>query len=187
MEQEPKPTISDVARTIAEGSPNDWISDALAFFCEMFADTRAGLDVHGPVEAMRDAVDTLLKWLPIFENLPLGMQSPDASAALAILPRIRELLDPIGPKKRGRPLDVRKIICASVMIEICTIVHKNAPARSERLQDACDMYWRAGGGEAIGGYDAPGNWRRPLARALKQERAWIRKIIEAHRDFAAGT
>ena len=41
---------------------------------------------------MHYAADFLIKKLPLFENLPMGMQSPDVAIALDVLPKVRALL-----------------------------------------------------------------------------------------------
>jgi hypothetical protein len=97
---------------------------------------------------MRDATDTLLRYLPLFEHLPFGMSCSKVQVVLALLPSIRKELARI-QRKPGKPPKIEQRLCASVIVETWRRHHGEVKPRSERLYEACQAYWEACGGPPL--------------------------------------
>jgi hypothetical protein len=181
----PNPLFAGVACIIAKGEPPEWLVQGLEHFSK---DIGSNADVHPEfkitIERMQNAGNVLLKWLPIFEHLPFGIQCPsDVAVVMDALPRVKKDLDRLTDIERiGRRPIVRREICAAVTVEACKIIHVMAEPRSVQLQQACKEYWRACGGEQIGETDEIENWRWPAERALANNYQWVRQILLAVQD-----
>jgi hypothetical protein len=117
-------------------------------------------------------------------NLPYGIEYPeDVAVVLDALPRIKKDLDRLDQKQIGRRPDAQREICAAVIVEAWKIIHGRAKPRSLKLEQVCSDYWRACGGEQIGGWDDPENWRRPIKRALETDHSWISLVLLAVQLF----
>jgi hypothetical protein len=65
------------------------------------------------VREMHDAAGVLLKWLPIYQHMPFGIQCPpEVAVVLDALPAIKRDLEPMTKQKIGRRRDVRRELCA---------------------------------------------------------------------------
>ena len=196
VELEHNPVFVDVGRRIAKGDPPLWLLIGLTHFS---AQSKGGKVVRGgigvdvtdedhrffdtQISRMQDAADTLMKWLPMWGQLSYGVQCPeDVAVVLDALPRIKKDLDRLDQKKIGRRPEVQREICAGVIVEAWKLLHGRAKPRSLQLQEACSDYWRACGGEQIGGWDDPENWRRPINRALETDHSWISLVLSAVRN-----
>jgi hypothetical protein len=65
-------------------------------------------------------------------------------------------------------------------------MHMVGPAGSKpcsaKLEEACNAYWRACGGEPIGETEDIENWRRPAEQAVEHHHAWIRDALLAEQN-----
>lgn len=88
--------FAGVAQIIAKGSPPAWLEPGLEFFSEFVGADPSTSDEHKQGQKlfgrMHDAAELLIKRLPLFEHLPMGMRSPDVAVALDVLPRVRRML-----------------------------------------------------------------------------------------------
>jgi hypothetical protein len=176
--------LASVARLISDPPP-EWLVEGLEHFSsdlgrEQTPDKRRQYDEL--LKEAHDATETLIKLLPFFHHLPWGVQCPDeVTVALGVLPRIKELLRRYAEMERkGRPRSAQRDICAAVIVEAWKIIHGRYEPRSGKLQEACNEYWRACGGEPIGETEDIDNWRRPAERAATGEQEWIRKVLMAY-------
>jgi hypothetical protein len=174
-----------VARIIAKGEPSpEWIVRGLEQFSDMVG-RRSSLRPKQAERALaetHEAAKALMRYLPLYQHLPTGFGCPDeVTVVLGALPKIVKDLERVNRKKpSGRPLDVRREICAAVIVEIWKLIHGEAEPRSEQLQQACNEYWRACGGEQIGDTEDPENWRRTAKRASDgANEGWVRSILVA--------
>jgi hypothetical protein len=183
LQQNPNSKFAHVARIIAKGDPPKWLVLGLTQFSGGI-----GVDISDEdrqlfetqIRRMHEAAATLMKWLPIWGQLPYGIQYPeDVAVVLDALPRIKKDLDRLDQKQIGRRPEVQREICAAVVLEAWKIIHGRAEPRSLQLQGACSDYWRACGGEQIGETDDPENWRRPVKRALATDHEWISLVLLA--------
>ena len=72
-----------------------------------------------------------------------------------------------------------------IVIEAWTFAHGRAPGvNNRRVQEICDDYWRACGGQPIADGDRS-NWRRPLEDALADQDTLHRYIRDEIRLCAA--
>jgi hypothetical protein len=133
------------------------------------------------IERMHDAADVLLKWLPIYQHPGFGLQCPDdVTFVLEALPRIKRDLDRLNKQGLGRPPNVRREVCAAVVVEAWRLLRGKAEPRSGETEQACKDYWQAcDGGEIEDRENDRENWRRDIKRALTTDHQWIRKILLA--------
>jgi hypothetical protein len=97
-------------------------------------------------------------------------------AAAEILKEAREVTNNIialcdemlaEPGKAGRWRVPGKVTCAGIVIAAWTLVKGKAPrANNKRLQEACEAYWQACGGEPLSDKQHLANWLRPIREAL---------------------
>ena len=183
LQRNPNPKFSDVARIIAKGDPPKWLVLGLTQFSGGIGVDTSNEDrqrFETLIKRMHEAADTLIKWLPIWGQLPYGIQYPeDVAVVLDALPRIKKDLDRLDRKQIGRRPDHQREICAAVIVEAWKIIRGRAKPRSLQLQQACSDYWQACGGKQIGGWDDPENWRRPVERALATDHEWISLVLLA--------
>ena len=90
----------------------------------------------------------------------------------------------IGADREDQYRDVRREICAAVIIEAWKLLHGEAEPRSESFEQACADYWQACGGEEIGETNDPSNWRWSIERALKKAEGyqWVNKVLTMARN-----
>jgi len=170
--------MKHVATIIAKGEPPEWLIQGLEHFMSSPSQPGEGKRGDESIEQMRKATDTLIHLLPGFYNLPFGVVCPkEVAAILPLLRPLKKELDKLALKpKDGRPPDMTREICAGVVIEAWKLVHGKAQPRSLKLQEACEEYWKAWGGNE----SDPENWRRVIARALHRH-AWIRGVLERYK------
>jgi hypothetical protein len=177
--ERPNPKFSAVAAIIAKSDqPPQW----LAFGLQHFSSSMEGVTPEERkrfekiIADMHDAADFLIKWLPIFRNLPAGLQCPeDVSTALEVLPRISA--DLASARRRRRKWKWDHKFCAAVVVEAWRLVHDGkVERRSDRLYSACEEYWKACGGDDR---DID-NWRRDVAE-VGPAHAWIGEVFSALR------
>jgi hypothetical protein len=175
--------FADVARTVANGDPPDWLVLGLEHFGGSI-----GVDISKKdrrhfdniVKQMQGAVHILQTWAPMWLHAGFGLQCPEHVVALLYaLPRVKKDLDIFAKKQIGRRPDENREICAAVIVEAWKLLHGKVEPNSLKFQRACNEYWRACGGKQIGGWDEPENWRRPVERALTTGHGWIEKILLA--------
>jgi hypothetical protein len=87
------PKFSTVAAIIAKSDqPPEWLAIGLQHFSLSIAEEVTPEErkrFEAIIANMRDRIDYLIKWLPIYNNLPAGLQCPrDVAVALDVLPRI---------------------------------------------------------------------------------------------------
>jgi hypothetical protein len=183
LQRNPNRKFADVARSIAKGDPPKWLILGLTQFSGGIGSKVSDEDrrlFETQIKRMHGGADTLIKWLPIWGNLPYGIQYPeDVAVVLDALPRIKKDLDRLGRKQIGRTPDTQREICAAVVLEAWKIIHSRPEPRSRHLLEACRDYWRACGGEQIGDWDEPENWRRTVKRALETDHSWINLVLLA--------
>lgn len=173
-----------VAGLVAKGEPPDWLLRGLEHF-------RAGIGAdredqyRDALRPMADATEKLLYLLQVYEHLPFGLERPaDVGTLLDVLPRLKEDLDRITKPRRVRAPDVRREICAAVIIEAWKLLHGEAEPRSENLEQACAYYWEACGGGEIEETNDRSNWRWPIERALKKAQGyqWVSEVLTMARN-----
>jgi hypothetical protein len=183
----PNPDIRDaltgVAKTIVDPPPA-WLIVGLEHFSYFVSGdpitSEEEKDYRRIIARMHDAAACLIKFLPMYQRLPLGMRRPDdVAAALNVLPRIRDdLARNVNTPSRGggqKPNEPRKV-CAAVIIEAWRITHDGKPEPySRNLWDACTAYWQA----CSQGYRPGANWERDAEAAVADNHEWIRQIFEA--------
>jgi hypothetical protein len=99
---------------------------------------------------------------------------------LEALPRIKRDLDRLNKQGLGRPPNVRREVCAAVVVEAWRLLRGKAEPRSGETEQACKDYWQAcDGGEIEDRENDRENWRRDIKRALTTDHQWIRKILLA--------
>jgi hypothetical protein len=175
----PDPKFSAVASLIAKSNqPPEWLAIGLQHFSlsiaeEVTPEERKRLEAI--IANMRDRIDYLIKWLPIFySNIGGGLQRPeDVAVALDVLPRIGADL---AYARRRRKWKWGHKFCAAVVVEAWQLVHLKVERRSDRLYSACEEYWKACG---RGRRDID-NWRRDVAD-IGPEYAWIGEMFSALR------
>jgi hypothetical protein len=169
--------FTDAAKLIANPPPV-WLIDGLAHFSGFVSGEHVTSDYTPIIARMHDAAACLIKWLPIYEHLPLGLRCPDdVAVALEVLPRIKEDLARIvnRPGRAGgqKPNTPRKV-CAAVIVEAWRIIHKKPEPYSRHLWDACTAYWQACGQS----YRPGDNWERDAKAAVADNHEWIRLIFQ---------
>jgi hypothetical protein len=139
------PKFSTVAAIIAKSDqPPEWLAIGLQHFSlsiaeEVTPEERKGFEAI--IANMRDRIDYLIKWLPIYNNLPAGLQCPrDVAVALDVLPRISA--DLASARRRGKWKWGHRF-CAAVVVEAWQLVHGKVERRSDRVYSACKEYWKA--------------------------------------------
>jgi hypothetical protein len=178
-----------VAYCIAQGAPPverdppEWLIPALQHFIEGTVVTG---DTKSVIRDMLSATDTLLKWLPGFQRIPWGIKPPDyVWPILAALPQLKTDLEKLSVRRKGRPPNIGREVCAAVIVEAWKLVHGKVQPQSKGLLEACNMYWRVCGGAPIGQqWNLQGNWKGMVKKALAEDYSWIRKIMEGYRDNA---
>ena len=174
----PNHNFNVVARTIAKRAPPEWLVPALERFSDGIGKDASDVPFHSIIEQMQRATDVLIRWLPAWGKLPYGTECPKHVAmALAALPRIKKDLDLASRKLIGRRPDAQRLVCAAVIARAWKIIHGKPEPRSEKLLQACVDYWRACGGEQIGGTDDIENWKRHVQRALKADYSWVERVL----------
>jgi hypothetical protein len=109
-----------VARSIANTHPPLWLLVGLTHFSDGIGNDTSKhkqftKDITGK---MSEAAALLLRWLPMYERAGYGLQCPDEiKAVLALLPKIKADLDQLSTPSEGRPKNVRREICAAVVVE----------------------------------------------------------------------
>ena len=175
---EPNPIFLDAARTIAKGKPPPWLLIGLTHF--------SGGIGAGPADEYErylkqtcEAVEVLQRLLPAFNHLPYGLGPPQTvTTVLNALPGLRRTLERgLRQNQNGRKPNVRRQICAAVVIEASKLLHSKAEPRSLSLLHGCNEYWRACGCEEIGTTGDIDNWPRPLEHAFANNHSWIRSIL----------
>jgi hypothetical protein len=179
LQRNPNPAFPKIAASIASGPPPDWLVSGLEHFSLFISEEQTpreeAKDLHKLLCQMHDATDILIKRLPLFEHLPLGMQSPDdVIIALNVLPRIKAHLDRVLSAKTSWADEHRKT-CAAVVVEAWRLCRGKTQPRSERLWEACSDYWQACGRHHL----IADSWRRDTIEAASRERGWITKVFSA--------
>jgi hypothetical protein len=106
------------------------------------------------------------------ECLLIARQATRASFALC------EKTLSIASGKGGRPKKPGRVTCALIVIEAWACAKgKNPGANNETVQEICNDYWLACGGEPITGDDPAANWRRSMIDALSKNGA-LRRYIQ---------
>lgn len=165
-----------IASAIAKGPPPEWLALALEHWAGFIGAEPVRGDVRRQgneiIKQMREAVDTLLRWLPA-----LALLAPNAvGAVLDALPRIMKELDRLNAPRAGRPRIVQCEICAAVVLQASAMIHGAAHPRSGELMQACEDYWVACGGAPLSSNANLENWRRPLEQA-QSHHFWLREIL----------
>src|SRR6516164_3230175 len=90
----PSPLFAEVAQSIANGEPPEWLVSGLEHFSAFIgSDDTVPADAKDIFQQMHDAADVLLKYLPIFQHLPLGLPCHDeVQVVLGALPGLKEKL-----------------------------------------------------------------------------------------------
>lgn len=177
--------FAEVARSIAKGNPPEWLVIGLTHFSSgISVDTskeRRSFDKQ--IEQMQDAIHVLMTRLPAWAHLGYGHKCPEHVAlAFYALPRLKKDLDRVTKKGLGRPADVRREVCAAVVLEAWKIIRSKAEPHSLYLRQACCDYWQGCGGEQ----DDPDNWRRHIERALTVDHSWISQVLLALKGHIDG-
>jgi hypothetical protein len=183
LQAPPDPRFVSVARIVAKGkAAPEWLAIGLEHFSGFVGGGRVPSKEYEQyekiIERMHDAADKLIKFLPIYANLPAGIQCPsDVATALDVLPRIKkDLARALQNQRSGGPRpNVQRWVCAAVVVETWRLVRGKPEPRSQYLLEACNEYWRACGGKSRGS-DIE-NWRRDAERAIIDNHEWIRKTL----------
>jgi hypothetical protein len=178
QQQKPNHKFAGVARSIAKGDPPEWLLVGLTQFSGGIGKDASDVDFYTIIEKMQYAAHVLMTWLPAYNHLPSGMGCPkEVAVVLQALPRIKKDLDRLSKKGIGRRPDAQRLVCAAVVTRAWKIIHGKPEPRSDKLLRACNDYWRACGGDQIGGWDDPDNWRRPVERVLEADYSWIERFL----------
>jgi hypothetical protein len=174
--------FAKVAALIANGKPApDWLPRGLAHFHSFVSEapitTQEAKRLRPIIDRMHGDLDYLIKFLPLFQRLPLLSCPDDVAVALDVLPRIRKVLAVIALSPRRKRPNVRRQFCAAVVFEAWSLIHGGRPSPiPDRLREACQEYWEACGGGAGGIED----WRRHVKEAAATENGLIRKVLSAY-------
>jgi hypothetical protein len=164
--------FANVAGIIAKGDPPEWLQQGLAQFSDIGAEPAD--EYQYAIERMAKATDELLMFLPAYKNLPYGLEGNSVVATLLQeLLWLKGSLARISKPPRHRPPDIRREICAAVIIEASKLLHGKVEPRSIKLAQACADYWQA----CTGKESDPENWRRQIERAAKVNHEWICKVL----------
>ena len=180
ISHEYNPVFLDVARTIAKGEPPTWLLIGLTHFSGGIGAGSAE-EYERYFKRMCEAAEVLQQYLPAFKDLPYGIGTPQVvTTVLTALPSLRRELElGLRQKQTGRRPNVRRKICAAVVVEVWRLIHGKVGPRSEDVQQACNEYWRACGCKEIGSEGDIENWRRPLELGLASDHEWIRSVLLA--------
>jgi hypothetical protein len=160
----------DVGRKI--GAP-EWLPLVL----QRFAPSKEADDLDWLVKKTIDAIDHLLRFLPALENLPgLEGEVKEVRIVLDLLLPIRKDFERALRKGTGRPQDIRKLICAGVMMEAWRLCRGRVEPHSLEFREACAAYWKACGGKPMGD---PIYWRHPIEKAIAADWGWLRGVMVA--------
>jgi hypothetical protein len=172
----PSPKFAEVAQIIAKGSPPEWLVPALAHFSTGFAD-EDDRHVNAVIEQLDTATDTLMRWLPAWGHLPWHHKPPDyIQLLLAFLPELKKGLAPLTKRSPGRPVDMRREVCAAVVVEAWRRTRGKVQPQSKQLFEACKAYWAACGGKPNPKDDIY-NWERIVKRLLAEDYSWVRDML----------
>jgi hypothetical protein len=161
----------EVAKIIAKGPPPEWLVDELEYFSRIIgSDQRITPEVFRQykkrVEQIREAVDTLWDLFAILNHLPRGLQPLTTLGFEEVaLPRLREWLDQL-PDKSGRRPHFGRELCADLIVWFWKRVNGKTTPRSDKIDLACEEYWRACGGKPSGDTE---NWRRMVEDAVGRD------------------
>jgi hypothetical protein len=111
-------------------------------------------------------------------DLPLDASEclPAARQAMREITTLCDKTLSIIPAKGGVAKKPGRVTCALIVIEAWTFATGLTPgANNKAVQEICNDYWRACGGQPIG-EDDPGNWRRSMTDALSNQGALRRYI-----------
>jgi hypothetical protein len=171
------PRFADVARIIANDVPPAWLAAGLEQFSGFVSTTpedwRRWKNLF---EKLTYSTDLLIKWLPLFEHLPIGDCPDDVAIALDVLPRIKKALALRPTPRAGGPRpNIQRQFSAAVVVEGWRLVRKKFQPRSTELYTACAEYWRVCSGE-----DRPlEKWREDVEHATRQDYRGVRDILAA--------
>jgi hypothetical protein len=174
----PDPKFSEAATAIAKGPPPKWLLSGLDHFNTFVGGdmitTKEANEYRPIIEQMNYELGHLITWLPILQQMPFECPD-DVAIAMDVLPRIRDALLPVPPRKK-RP-NVRRKTCAVVVVEAWILIHGKPNPLPEQLRSACREYWEACGGGDSGDDD----WRRHVKEAAATAPTWIREVLSAYK------
>lgn len=172
VELEHDPIFVGVASKIT-ANPPEWLPLVL----QRFATSPEVDDLDWLTKKTIDAIDHLLRFLPALENLAgLEGERKDVRIVLSLLPPIRKDFERALPKRTGRPLDVKKLICAGVMLEAWQLHWGSVEPHSLDFREACAAYWKACGGKPLAD---PTHWRHPIEKAKGTDWGLHRAVMVA--------
>jgi hypothetical protein len=187
-------SFADIARKIGNRRLGDSL-EALASNVETGVHNPVFVPLHSDVrddvkrlkaetERFESALNQVSKWIL---DLPVR-ESECLPAARHILREVDALCDKALTTisaKGGAMKKPGRVTCAMIVIEAWAFAHGRAPGvNNKRVQEICDDYWRACGGQPIVDGD-PSNWRRPLEDALADQDTLHRYIRDEIRLCAA--
>ena len=169
--------FAKVAKIIAKGPPPIWLIPALEHFSGGIAGESDNQHFKALIAQIETATDTLIRWLPVWQHMPWGLKCPDYVQYIrAFLPELKRDLERLTEKRKGEPPDVRREVCAAVVVGAWQRIHGKGHGSIPALE-ACNAYWRACGGEPIGETEDPLNWRRVAKLALSEDYSWVRDTL----------
>jgi hypothetical protein len=174
-------TFDEVAKLIDREGSAPWLPIALAQFSNFVGGRPYDhTETNETFKQMERAADILIRWLPLFKHLPAGLPCPPSiEAALAVLPDVRREIARGYLDLKSRPPNVRREVCAAVILEAWKVFHGKPQPRSLAFAEACKAYWAACGCAPIGEIDDIDNWRRTAKKALASGHGWIGDRIAA--------
>jgi hypothetical protein len=181
--ENPNSLFADIACSINHHKPPPkWLVRGLEHFSGFIGQERLTSVELKQSQKILELIDrsgrALLKYLPLYEHLPWGIQTPgDVNVVLDALPRILKDLKRAQPRRSGRRKNVQREVCAAVIMECWKLIRGKAQPRSLQFQEICFTYWKACGGAEIGETNDPENWRRPAEHAAKTNNEFIRQIL----------
>jgi hypothetical protein len=161
------PNVVSVAYRIANGGdPPDWLAPALervSPFVQSEAKITPSLyrEYKNRLRRMKKAIDTLLELFPLIERLPDGLLPPILTGFEENLPVLRQWLDELIRRPGGRRPHLGRELCADLICFYWKRVNGKIEPRSDRVYDACELYWQVCGNDPSGDIE---NWRRMVSR-----------------------
>jgi hypothetical protein len=172
--------FTNAAMMLVNGNDPKLLAVALADYSRLIGSRRPNKDNDKDDDALLSAARVLEENLPYYAQHHLVLPAPEYIEEILIaLPKLIEFLQAQvrPPRKGGQSRDRRRKICAAICAEAWRHYHHGqVQPYSSKLQEACEIYWRACGNPETD--DASGsirNWERPLVDVVAANDEEFRK------------
>ncbi len=168
-------SFEKVASLIAK-SPPGWLAPSLERSRKAFGpDWEITPDLYHQfkkrIDGMREATDTLVEAVQLFDPLPAGLLPPFFTAFQESLPLLKAWLNELSSRPQGRRPYFARELCADLIVFYWKVVHGKVEPGSEEVYQACEEYWQACGGDASD--DIEKSWRRMAEEASARDDAFL--------------